>query len=178
MIHRFSIELPAAEAAEREVTIERLDGGRFRFTHAGRTVVYDARRVANGGGRTTWSLVPEGGGATALVDVEGQSPDVTVSLRGLSVPIKIIDARRKAAANLGAPPDEGGPVSVKSPMPGKVVKVLCSAGQAVKAGQGVVVVEAMKMENELKAPRDGTVKALAVKEGQPVDAGQALVTLE
>ena len=62
-------------------------------------------------------------------------------------------------------------------MPGKVVKVLVAVGDEVKSGQGVVVVEAMKMENELKSPKDGKVKAVAVKEGQAVEAGQSLVTL-
>jgi biotin carboxyl carrier protein len=63
-------------------------------------------------------------------------------------------------------------------MPGKVVKVLVAVGDEVKAGQGVVVVEAMKMENELKSPKDGKVKAVAAKEGQAVEAGQNLITLE
>jgi len=67
---------------------------------------------------------------------------------------------------------------VQSPMPGKVVKVLVTVGDEVKAGQGVVVVEAMKMENELKSPKDGKVKAVSAKEGQAVEAGQSLVTLE
>jgi len=63
-------------------------------------------------------------------------------------------------------------------MPGKVVKVLVAVGDEVKSGQGVIVVEAMKMENELKSPKDGKVKTVAVKEGQAVEAGQSLVTLE
>ena len=67
---------------------------------------------------------------------------------------------------------------MQSPMPGKVVKVLVAVGEEVKAGAGVVVVEAMKMETELKAPRDGKVKSVAVKEGQAVEAGQTLATLD
>jgi pyruvate carboxylase subunit B len=62
-------------------------------------------------------------------------------------------------------------------MPGKVVKVLVAVGDAVKAGQGVVVIEAMKMENELRASRDGTVAAVSVKDGQTVEAGQVLATI-
>ncbi|HEY2744162.1 MAG TPA: biotin/lipoyl-containing protein, partial [Polyangia bacterium] len=77
-----------------------------------------------------------------------------------------------------APPRKAAASSIQSPMPGKIVKVLVAVGDEVKSGQGVVVVEAMKMENELKSPKDGKVKAVAVKEGQPVEAGQTLVTLE
>jgi len=67
--------------------------------------------------------------------------------------------------------------SVKAPMPGKVVKVLVSEGQAVSKGQGVVVVEAMKMQNELQALSDGVVKEIRIKEGDTVDSGAELVTL-
>jgi pyruvate carboxylase subunit B len=63
-------------------------------------------------------------------------------------------------------------------MPGKVVKVLVQAGDAVKAGQGVIVVEAMKMENELRAPRDGVVKSVSAREGQAVESGQTLAVLD
>jgi len=67
--------------------------------------------------------------------------------------------------------------SVKAPMPGKVVKVLVSVGQEVSKGQGVVVVEAMKMQNELQALSDGVVKQIRVKEGDTVDSGAELITL-
>ncbi|HZS38549.1 MAG TPA: biotin/lipoyl-containing protein, partial [Polyangia bacterium] len=103
--------------------------------------------------------------------------DVTVTAYGVSLPLKVTDARRKLAG-VAARPQASGPLSVKSPMPGKVVKVLVRAGDDVKAGQGIVVVEAMKMENELKAPRDGKIKEVQVQEGQAVEAGQTLATLE
>ena len=67
---------------------------------------------------------------------------------------------------------------VNAPMPGKVVRVLVSRGDAVKARQGLVVVEAMKMENELRAARDGRVREVFVSEGQSVDAGTPLVVVE
>jgi pyruvate carboxylase subunit B len=63
-------------------------------------------------------------------------------------------------------------------MPGKVVRVLVKAGDTVKARQGLVVVEAMKMENELRAARDGRVRDVMVTEGQSVDAGAALAIIE
>ena len=63
-------------------------------------------------------------------------------------------------------------------MPGKVVKVLVAAGDTVQQGQGLIVVEAMKMENELKSPKDGVVSELAVTEGQAVESGAKLLVVE
>jgi biotin carboxyl carrier protein len=63
-------------------------------------------------------------------------------------------------------------------MPGRIVKVLVTAGDAVAARQGLVVVEAMKMENELRAPRPGTVTDVRVREGMSVDANAVLVVIE
>ncbi len=71
-----------------------------------------------------------------------------------------------------------GPQPVIAPMPGKVVKVLVGSGDHVAAGQGVVVVEAMKMENELRAPRAGTVTRINVSEGSSVEAGAVLALIE
>jgi biotin carboxyl carrier protein len=87
-----------------------------------------------------------------------------------------------AEASRGEPPAArriaGGPLEVKAPMPGKVVRVLVGSGEMAAAGQGLVVVEAMKMENELRAPRAGRIKEVTVSEGQTVETGALLVTLE
>jgi biotin carboxyl carrier protein len=71
-----------------------------------------------------------------------------------------------------------GPARLSAPMPGKVVRVLVEPGQAVQAGQGLVVMEAMKMENELRAPRPGTVVQVLVREQQAVETGALLVVVE
>ena len=71
----------------------------------------------------------------------------------------------------------GAPERVVAPMPGKVVRVLVKAGQVVRARQPMVVIEAMKMENELRASRDGTVSVLQVKDGQSVEAGALLAII-
>ena len=71
-----------------------------------------------------------------------------------------------------------GPAVISSPMPGKVVAVLVEEGQEVEEGQGLVVVEAMKMENELQSPRAGVVKGLSAEEGVAVDGGASLCTIE
>jgi biotin carboxyl carrier protein len=93
------------------------------------------------------------------------------------VPLKVSDARRKKLTS-ALQPVRSGPLAVRSPMPGKIVKVLVRPGDEVKAGQGVVVVEAMKMENELRAPRDGRVKEVSAREGHAVESGETLATLE
>jgi len=67
---------------------------------------------------------------------------------------------------------------VKAAMPGKVVRVLAQPGEAVEAGQGLLILEAMKMQNELRSPRAGVVAAVRVQEGSTVTSGQVLVTLE
>jgi biotin carboxyl carrier protein len=63
---------------------------------------------------------------------------------------------------------------VLAPMPGKVVRLLVKVGDTVEAGQGLLVVEAMKMQNEIRSPKTGTVERLLAKEGQPVNAGETL----
>jgi biotin carboxyl carrier protein len=84
--------------------------------------------------------------------------------------------RRKAARAGGL--GKGGPKTIVAPMPGKVVKLLVASGQEVSAGQGVIVIEAMKMENELKATGPGVVKEIKVQEGAGVAGGEVLVVIE
>jgi biotin carboxyl carrier protein len=72
----------------------------------------------------------------------------------------------------------GGRVSITAPMPGKVVRILAAVGDEVEAGQGILVVEAMKMQNELKSPRAGRLTALNVKEHDSVNAGAPLAVVE
>ena len=73
--------------------------------------------------------------------------------------------------------DAAGATTVEAPMPGKILNIKVSAGQAVKFGETVIVMEAMKMETEIVAPADGTVAQILVKAGDAVDTGAALVTL-
>jgi biotin carboxyl carrier protein len=84
--------------------------------------------------------------------------------------------RLRGAAAAGG--EHGGRAQIKAPMPGKVVRVLVEAGQTVEAGQPVVVVEAMKMQNELKSPKSGTVAELRAAPGATVNAGDVLVIVE
>jgi biotin carboxyl carrier protein len=71
-----------------------------------------------------------------------------------------------------------GHVSIKAAMPGKIVRILAAPGDIVEAGQGIIVVEAMKMQNELKVPRAGKVTSISVKENESVIAGAVLASIE
>ncbi len=73
---------------------------------------------------------------------------------------------------------ESGPQKVKAAMPGKIVRIQVSEGDEVKAGQGVIVMEAMKMQNEIKSPKDGRVQKILTAEGSTVNAGDTLAIIE
>ena len=81
------------------------------------------------------------------------------------------------AAKPAAPAGTAGSVAVKAPMPGTVVNVVVTAGQAVKSGDDLVFIEAMKMETPVKAPQDGTIATVDVAKGEAVDSGKVLVTM-
>jgi biotin carboxyl carrier protein len=79
---------------------------------------------------------------------------------------------RRAVAGVDA-----GPQKVKAPMPGKIVRVLVAEKDEVKAGQGIIVMEAMKMQNEMKSPKDGVVEKILAAEGSAVNAGDTLAII-
>jgi biotin carboxyl carrier protein len=110
-------------------------------------------------------VVPGAGRGELLVALGGRTVSVVVNGRSL---------RRGAPAETG----RAGLQPVVAPMPGRVVRVLVSPGDEVAARQGVVVVEAMKMENELRAPKAGTVREVNVTPGMSVEAGRVLVVIE
>lgn len=113
------------------------------------------------------------------ITVNGTAYDVQVEeLGGSSAPVAAAPAPAAApAAKPAAPAGAQGSVVIKAPMPGTVVNVVVSAGQAVKAGDDLVFIEAMKMETPVKAPQDGTVATVDVAKGESVDSGKVLVTL-
>ena len=91
---------------------------------------------------------------------------------------EVVDERTRHIQSLTAGSNAArGPATLRAPMPGLVVRVLVEAGQEVAAGAGIVVLEAMKMENELKAPAAGVVGTVRVAAGEPVEKGQVLVEL-
>lgn len=115
------------------------------------------------------------------ITVNGNVYDVTVEENGaggVSAPAAApVKAAPKAAPKAAAPAGAQGSVKVNAPMPGKILKVAASNGQAVKKGEVLLILEAMKMENEIVAPQDGTVASINVAVGDSVEAGAVLATL-
>ncbi len=112
---------------------------------------------------------------------QGNSYEVRISggevfVNGHRFSFEIEDPRQWKRSQSAANPNA--PAAILAPMPGKVVRVLVSAGDLVTAGQGIVVVEAMKMQNELKSPRDGRVSSLKATPNQSVTAGTVLALIE
>jgi len=116
-----------------------------------------------------------------VAQVDGTAPKLTVELRRpggdpILVAAEVTDVKRVDEAAAAAAQGSG-PVVLRSPIPGRVAKLLAKPGDKVTAGQTIVVLEAMKMENELRAPRAGTLSELRCAEGAPVEAGQDLATI-
>tara|TARA_B100001750_G_C15476160_1_gene582580 strand:+ start:634 stop:1170 length:537 start_codon:yes stop_codon:yes gene_type:complete len=108
----------------------------------------------------------------------GEAPDhLDVHLKSQTYRVQAADIRRHRAVTDG-PVTVDGLVRITAPIPGRVSRILVQPGQQIGRGDGIVVVEAMKMENELRAPGDGTVVAVAVEEGQAVEGGALLATIE
>jgi acetyl/propionyl-CoA carboxylase alpha subunit len=144
-------------------------GPRYAVTLDGRTLDVDVKETSKGflslivdGASHEAGLLPREGGCSVLL--QGRVLDVLLEEGGAASV-----APRRAA---------GGAARVTAPMPGRLVKVLVEVGQEVIEGQGLVVMEAMKMENELRAPRAGRVKELPALERQAVESGALLVVLE
>ena len=100
-----------------------------------------------------------------------------IVLRGHNYEVAIIDPKRLRSGQSSAA-HHAGAAEIVSPMPGKIVRVLVAAGAKVEAGAGVIVVEAMKMQNEMKAPKAGVVVSINAEEGATVSAGDVLAVIE
>lgn len=118
------------------------------------------------------------------VNVNGTAYEVTVEeVKGGAAPAAAPAAPAPAAAPASAPAPAAAPApsgageQITSPMPGTILDVKVSAGQAVKSGDVLMILEAMKMENEIMAPKDGTVTAVSVQKGASVESGTLLCTI-
>jgi biotin carboxyl carrier protein len=145
----FTYESEAGERIEREASVLEVEPGIYSILVGGRS--YEVKVVA--------------GPAGFYVDLSGERSVVEVQ-----------DPR--SAGRRGAMGVHDGRQSISAPMPGRVVRVLVNEGAEVEAGAGLVVVEAMKMQNEMKAPKSGRVLSVKASEGDTVAAGEVLVTIE
>lgn len=122
-----------------------------------------------------WTLMKNHQILDLMVRIEEDS--VLVEWRNRTYKVDIFSLRDRLLHG-GSDPSLHGPAVIKAQMPGKVVRVLKRAGDSVREGEGVIVVEAMKMQNEIKSPRDGTVVQSSLQEGDGVTAGQILAEIE
>lgn len=167
---KFDVEV---EGRLRAVLVERLaETGRFRVVVDGRVHDLEARPTDLG----LSLLFDEGGRSVDAAATPHNGGEWLVQLPHVDVPV-VVDRQRHAR---GGPRTAGGAGQqrVNAPMPGRVLRVLVKVGDEVAHRQGLVVVEAMKMENELTAPKAGTVIEVAVTEGTSVEAGRLLVVIE
>lgn len=110
---------------------------------------------------------------------QGEPGTWRLLIDGVSVDVTVVDERTRHIRSLtGGGAARSGPPTLKAPMPGLVLRVLVTPGQAITPGQGLVVLEAMKMENELRATAPGTVKTVLVAAGEAVDKGKLLLEFE
>lgn len=148
------------------------DGRQVTATIDGRKADLDVSEVEPG----IFLLKKDGKVYEVAVSVTADGKYLT-NVRGVEIEVELIDPKRlRGGASAGD--DTGGRTEIKSAMPGKIVRVIASAGDHVSKGDGVLVVEAMKMQNELRSPRVGIVKEITVAEGDTVGAGQLLAVIE
>jgi biotin carboxyl carrier protein len=166
---KFEVHLQSVTlgAKTRVVELER-DGSNYRVKIDGLPVNADAVQVAP----NTISVLLDGQAFEVHVT---PSHDGTIKLQSgpHEFTAELRDPRAWQGRRHGAAEAEGRQ-QIVAPMPGKVIRLLVNAGDEVEAGQGLVVVEAMKMQNEIRSPKTGKVERLQVKEGQNVNAGEVL----
>jgi biotin carboxyl carrier protein len=161
----------------RQVTLHRT-GDRFVVAVDGKETVVDAVRVDNA---TLSLLVSPGSGGPASSREVMVAPDSAGTGRLVQMGPLVLGVALNGRRNRRHKDDTGridaGPQRLVAPMPGKIVRVLVQPGEPVKARQSLVVIEAMKMENELRAAGDGTMAEIHVRDGQSVEAGALLAVI-
>ncbi len=163
--------LRAGSGDHEEAYLEEIEGG-WRFSIGGREYEIDAS-----GDPRDLSFVVEGRQREVAVSRQGERAGAdrySVSIGGRTVDVEVLDPLAMLAAESRGGSGAGGSARVEAYMPGRVVKILVSEGDTVEAGQGILVLEAMKMENEIATEQAGVVSSVLVEEGQAVDGGDPL----
>ncbi|HUY26816.1 MAG TPA: biotin/lipoyl-containing protein [Candidatus Binataceae bacterium] len=158
--------------AEHEIELEEISAESFAITFGGHRFDADLRKV----GPASFSIIIDGRSFDLEVVRDGDA--IVVAGRAGATRLTIVDAARRAARAAAKQREVSGRVEIKSGMPGRVIAVLVAPGDEVKSGQGIVILEAMKLENELKSPKTGKVTEIRVTAGQTVEKGELLVVIE
>jgi biotin carboxyl carrier protein len=158
--------------AKRTVEVEADGAGSFRAQLDGLAVSVDAVETAP----ETYSILLDGRAFQARVADDGLDDGLRVRCGGADFRVQVRDPRSWRSRRHGVL-EIAGPQRVLAPMPGKIVRVLVAAGDEVEAGRGLLVVEAMKMQNEIRAPKGGRIERVLVVEGQAVRTQEALVIM-
>jgi len=156
----------------RKIELRELDEGQFEIEIEGQTTRVDAVKS----GRTIYSVIENGRQYEVSVD-EKSSREFDILLRGRLFHLEAVDERSRLLAQTSKMAASG-PQTVEAEMPGKVVLLKAAVGDTVAEGQGVVVLEAMKMENEIASPIAGVVTELPVEAGETVENGAVLFVVE
>jgi biotin carboxyl carrier protein len=164
----------AIDGEEREVDITETAPGRYQLTVNGKKIEVDAQEVSP----TTLHFLLDNHAYNIEIEHDKKGGE-NLLVRGQVLHVETLDLRtmRLRRSQVHAT-GVGGPATISSPMPGKIVAVLVKEGQEVTEGQGLIVVEAMKMENELRAPKAGKITRLSAKEGTAVDSGATLCVID
>jgi len=150
--------------------LEKVDGV-WQCRLEGKEVHFDAVLT----GRDVLSLLVDG--RSYEVKREQTATDLHLWVGGTRFPVELRDPRSLRARQSSAL-DEKGPRKILAPMPGRIVRLLAAEQSEVEAGQGIVVVEAMKMQNEIKSPKKGIIKRITATAGAAVNAGDVLAVVE
>jgi biotin carboxyl carrier protein len=165
---KFSLEI---DGQTRQVEIEPADlPGQWRIQVDGHEVEADAHLVRPG----VLSLLIAGQSHRVVLDMEHYEP--ALHLGAKRIPYRVDDPRSLRSRRRHGRTD--GPVTLRASMPGRIVRLLVVKGDTVAAHQGILVIEAMKMQNEIKSPKDGRVAELRVAPGDTVAAGDTLAIIE
>lgn len=178
---RYDVEV---NGRRRQVNVHRTDG-QYVVQVDGRSWAVDVSRVndqmlsllVRGAADAAPAAGDRAGGQSHEVTFAADPGTGTTTVNAVGTPMSVVLNGRRRGATGDAAGGKTGPQRLLAPMPGKVVKVLVKPGDAVQARQPLVVIEAMKMENELRAGRAGRVAEIAVRDGQSVEAGVLLAVI-
>lgn len=163
-----------AKLGDQSYTVEIEENGKsvYRISVDGNEFLVDGKKT----GRTNFSLIVDN--RSFEIEVDNTDDEYRVLVDGRNYRIHLVDERRVRVGAVQSGLQLQGRQMVSVPMPGKIIAVLVAVGDAVELGQGLVIVEAMKMENEVRSPISGEVKEIKVKPGDTVEGGALLVIVE